>query len=183
MRKLQLVVILGLLFLSVSIVSAIDFTNWKQIEVNESQINSTSDTVFTVMMPPGTTNNTMDSPIGPVTSFVNQTDPNSIVAITVLKNQVGQKLDDKNSKFFLDNYMLGANLTPINGTEPKYLNDGGILDYGTNGNEVDGVYILSTDEKVMIVTGMYKDMDSATAGVENLALIAGTISIVTPNQQ
>ncbi|MDD1730157.1 MAG: hypothetical protein LUQ50_13945 [Methanospirillum sp.] len=180
MNKLQFVVILGLIILSASVVSAIDFTGWKQIEVNESLINSTSSTNYTVMVPPGYTNNTIDSPIGVVTSFVNQTDPNSLISIIVIDNEIGEKLNDKNSKLYLDNFMLGANISPINGTEPNYLSDGGIVDYGTSGDEIDGIYILSTDEKVMIVTGMYNNIDSATAGVENLALIAGTISIVSP---
>jgi len=179
MNKVHIMVILGIIALVVSAVSAIDFTNWKQIEVNENLINSSSDTSFTVMVPPGHTNNTIDSQIGPVTSFVNESNPNSTIAIVVINNPIGQKLNDKNSKLYLDNFMLGANITPVKGTEPQYLKDGGIVDYGISGDEFGGVYILSTDEKVMIVSGFYKTVEDATAGTENLAIIAATINITS----
>lgn len=173
-------VLLGILVTLVCAVSALDFTNWKDISVDESLVNNSSTTVYTVMSPPGFTNKTIDSPVGPVTTFVNETDPNAVITIWVMDNPIQQMLNDKNSKDFLDKFMLGANITPVPNTEPQYLETGGIVDYGTSGEEAAGVYVLSTDAKVMIVSGFYKTADDAVAGVENLAMIAGTIQMTEP---
>jgi hypothetical protein len=183
MRKLTLMAFFGLVLLLVPGVLAIEFTDWKQVEVNESDINITSDTFFTVMVPPGYIYNTMDAPIGPVTSFVNASNPNSLITVMIIDNPIGQKLNDKNSKTYLENFLTGANIIPANGVDPQYLNDGGIMTYGTRGDDVAGVYILSTDEKVMIVTGFYSTTEEATAGVEKLALIAATIDIILPDAE
>jgi hypothetical protein len=180
MLKKYCLIIVSIFVILTCTVSAVDFSGWKEITVDESLVNSSSNTTFTVMLPPGHTNQTIDAPIGPVTSFLNETNKDSIITIVVMDNPIGQKLNDKNSKMYLDNFMLGANVTPIADTEPKFLDDGGIMDYGTNGDETAGVYILSTDEKVIVVTGFYKNMDDASSGIENLAMIAGTIEIVKP---
>lgn len=161
----------------VCMVSAIDFTDWKQTSVDESAFNSSSTVNFTVMVPPGYKVETVDSPIGPVTSFLNESDSSATTSIVIINNPIGQKLNDKNSKKYLDGFMQGAKITPIPGTEPQYLEDGGIVDYGTSGDGAGGVYILSTDEKVIIVSGFYKTIDDATAGATNLALIAATVEI------
>ena len=73
--------------------------------------------------------------------------------------------------------MFGAGITPEPGTEPQYLESGGIVDYGTSDNMVAGVYITSTDEKVIITTGFYGTKEDAAIGVETLAMVAGTIEI------
>lgn len=175
-KKLGLI-LLGILAILCCHASAIDFTNWKEITVDEQLVNSSSDTIFTVMLPPGYVNTTMDAPFGAVTAFVNETDPNSTISVIVIENPIGQQLNDKNSKDYLDNFLLGANVTPLEGTEPQYLESGGIVDYGTSDNLVAGVYITSTDEKVIITTGFYSSMDNAIAGVEALAMVAGTVQM------
>jgi hypothetical protein len=159
--------------------SAIDFTDWKQITVDENLVNSSSDTIFTVMLPPGYVESTMDAPFGTLTSFVNETNPNLVITVGVIDNPIGQQLNDKNSKNYLDNFMLGANITPEPGVEPQYLESGGIVDYGTFENMVAGVFITSTDEKVIITSGFYPTKDDASAGVETLAMVAGTVQIET----
>jgi hypothetical protein len=169
-------VVLGIMAVLICTVSAIDFTNWKEITVDESLVNKSSTTVFTVMAPPGYTNLTIDSPVGPMTTFVNETDPNATLAIYVIDNPIKQQLSEKNSNEYLDNFMLGANITPIPDTEPLAL-DNGVVDYGTSGENIAGVYVLSTDAKVMIVLGYYTTQDAAKAGIENLAMVAGTIKV------
>ena len=181
MIKRYSLIILSIFIILTCTVSAIDFTGWKQITVDESLVNKSSNTTFTVMIPPGNTNLTMDAPIGPVTNILNETDKNSVISIWIMDNPINQQLNDKNSKMYLDSFMLGANVTPLQGTEPIYLDDGGIVEYGTSGDEASGVYILSTDEKVILVVGSYKTMDNASAGIENLQMIAGTIQIVSPD--
>ncbi len=170
-------VLLCLIAILCSNAAAIDFTDWKQITIDENAVNSSSDTVFTVMSPPGYVYATNDSPIGAVTSFTNETNPESVITIIVIENPIGQQLNDTNSEAYLDNFMLGAGITPEPGTEPQYLESGGIVDYGTSDNMVAGVYITSTDEKVIITSGFYPTKEDAATGVETLALVAATIEI------
>ena len=179
MKKFIVFLTLGLLLMIGTVAAAIDFTDWQQVEIDESLTNSSSTTVFTVMMPPGYTSSTVDASVGPITTFVNESDSGSLITIIVIDNPIKQQLNDSNSKEYLDNFMLGANITPSTTSEPIYLDDGGILDYGTSGEDVAGVYVLSTDEKVMLVIGFYKSAELATADVENLAMIAGTIQITS----
>lgn len=181
MKKIVVFLTLGLLLMVGSVAAAIDFTDWKQIEIDESQTNSSSTTVFTVMMPPGYTFSTVDTSSGPITTFVDESDPISLISISIIDNPIHQQLNDANSEEYLDNFMIGANITPSTTSEPIYLNDGGIVNYGTSGEDVAGVYVLSTDEKVIQVAGFYKTAEQATEGVENLAMIAGTIQI-TPEE-
>lgn len=174
-NKLPLIILLVTIAVVIGGASAIDFTGWKQVEINESLTNSSSTTVYTVMVPPGTTQTTQDSNFGPTTILANETAKNSSYAIYVMDNPTGQKLTNETAKFFLDNFMIGAGITPL-ANEPIVLSDG-IAMYGTQGNNTAGVYVLSTDQKVSIIVGFYGTMDDAIAGVENLAMIAGTIEI------
>jgi hypothetical protein len=180
-KKVGLIVLSILVILTITTVSASDITGGKSITVDESKFNTSSNTIYTVMLPPGFVNLTKDDPIGPITTFTNETDANSVITIVVIDNPTKQQFNDKNSKDFLNNFMIGGNATPISGSEPTYLQNGGIINYGTNGDETVGVYVLSTDEKVIIVTGLYKNLDDALAGSENLGTIAGSIQITGPS--
>ena len=159
--------------------SAVDFSGWKQIEVDESLVNSSSVTVFSVMLPPGYSNQTIDAPTGAVTNFINETNPNTIISIMVIENTINEQLNDNNSKDLMDSFMTRAGITPLEGTEPLYLEDGGIVEYGTTDSLIAGVYISSTDENVILTTGFYNTQDDAIAGMENLALVASTIEILS----
>ena len=178
MNKLYLITLLGIMVIVVSPVLAFDFTGWKQIQVDEILINQTSGTSYTVMIPPGFTNKTEDSIAGPMTTIVNASDPHSLLSIVVADNPAGAKFNDTYAKVYLDNFMSGANMTPIEGYEPEYIDEGCIMNYGSHGDEVGGAYIRSTDEKVIIVSGFYKTINDAIAGSQNFALVAGTIELI-----
>lgn len=159
----------------------VDFTGWENVEIDDSLVNSSATTVYTVMVPQGTTYVSNDTESGPMTILTNETNKNQIYAIYVMDNPLGKKLTNETAKFFLDNFMFGANITPLVGLDPVVISDGLVL-YGTQGENAAGVYVLSNDEKVTVLTGMYPTMDDANAGIENLAMIAGTITI-TPSKK
>lgn len=179
MKRGLLVLLVVLMVLGTGAMAAIDFTGWKQVTVDESSINSSSSTVYTVMIPPGTTEKTKDSSIGPTTFITNNTGSLPTYAIYVMDNPIRQKLSTGNAKDFLDNFMVGAGITPL-AADPIVVSDGVVM-YGTMENNTAGVYVLSTDEKVSIIVGFYSSMGDATAGIDNLAMIAGTVSI-TPTK-
>ena len=128
------------------------------------------------MVPPGLTHTSKDSDVGPMTILTNNTEKGSVFAVYVLDNPEKKKLTNETARLYLDNFMQGAGISTLPGVEPAILSDG-IMMYGTSGDQTAGVYVLSTDEKVTILTGMYPTMDNATADVENLAMIAATITI------
>ena len=180
MNVMKSLIILGMMVTLICAVSAtIDFTNWKEVKVDESLTNKTSTTVYTVMVPPGYTNVSVDSPSGPYVMLGNETDVNATILVVVSDNPVGQQLSEKNSNGYLDSIMRSANITPIEGSEPISL-ENGVVDYGTIGENFAGVYLLSNDTKLMVTIGFYKDNAAATAGIENLAMVANTIQIVEP---
>jgi hypothetical protein len=176
MKKTNVIFLLILVFMVMAVVSAVDLYDWKQITVDNSVVNNSSDVSFTVMMPPGNTNKTVDTPVGPITNFVNKTD-SSVITIVIIPNPLGKQLNNDNYKDCIDNLMKSLNVTPIEGQEPKFLEDGSMVDYVMRGNETIGVYVLSTDEKISIVSGFRRSLDDAVAGTENLGKIAGTIQI------
>ncbi len=178
MSKLPMVMLLFLIIGISGAMAEIDFTGWQKVEVDESLINASSTTVYTVMIPPGMIQNSTDSPVGPMTFVTNETDSTTTFNIYVMDNPTGEMLTNETAKQFLDSFMEGAQITPLAG-DPAIISDG-LITYGTQGDNAVGIYLLSTDEKVSIITGFYKNMDEATAGIENLAMIAGTITI-TPD--
>ncbi|PKL60267.1 MAG: hypothetical protein CVV33_03565 [Methanomicrobiales archaeon HGW-Methanomicrobiales-4] len=161
--------------------AAVDFTGWEKVEIDDSLVNSSLTTVYSVMVPPGTQYTTNDTESGPMTILTNETDKNLVYAIYVIDNPLGEKFTNETAKLFIDNFMIGANITPLEGLDPVVISDGLVL-YGTQGENAAGVYILSNNEKVTILTGMYRTMDDANTGIENLAMIAGTIDI-TPTEK
>ncbi len=42
-----------------------------------------------------------------------------MITIIVIENPIDQQLNDTNSEAYLDNFMLGAGITPEPGTEPS----------------------------------------------------------------
>lgn len=179
MKRGVLTLLLVFMVLGTGVMAAIDFTGWKQVTVDESSVNSSSTTVYTVMIPPGTTETTKDSGVGPTTFINNDAGALPTYAIYVMDNPIRQKLSTGNAKDFLDNFMIGAGITPL-AADPVVVSDGVVM-YGTMDDKTAGVYVLSTDEKVSIIVGFYKSMDDAVAGIESLAMIAGTVSI-TPTK-
>lgn len=159
----------------------VDFSGWEKVEIDDSLVNNSTTTVYTVMVPPGTIHAINDTESGPMTILTNESNKNQIYAIYVMDNTLGKKLSNETARLFLDNFMIGANITPLVGLDPVILSDG-IVMYGTQGENAAGVYIISTDEKVTVLTGMYQTMDDANAGIENLAMIASTIDI-TPSDK
>lgn len=174
MNRLLLIFTLTSLILVIGLASALDFSDWEKIDIDDSSINTSSTTQYSVMIPPGITYTGVDSYIGPTTVMTMNDDKNLTYTITIIDNPVDEQLSNETAIEFLDSFMMGANLTPLAGLEPIILSDG-IAMYGTQGENAAGVYILSNDEKVTILTGYYQTMDAAVAGIENLAMIAGTI--------
>lgn len=160
--------------LSVHATAAIDFSSWKEVEIDDSITNNSSTTVYTVMVPPDTTYFSNDTPSGPATIFVNQSDPSLVYAIYIFDNPFGKKLTTDTATSFLHDFMTGADIVPSNESKPIELSDG-IVEYGSMGEKAAGVYVLSTDEKVTILSGLYATMDDAMAGIEKLAMVAGTV--------
>nr|WP_319537694.1 hypothetical protein [uncultured Methanospirillum sp.] len=175
MNKVLTIMLLVFMIGITGAMADIDFTGWKKIEVNESQVNASSTTTYSVMIPPGITEATQDSGVGPATILTNTTDPSTSYAIYVMDNPFGKQLSNETAKLFLNSFMEGAGITPLE-QDPVTVSDG-VMMYGTKGDTTAGIYVFSTDQKVSITSGFYKTMDDASAGVQNLAMIAGTIII------
>ncbi len=172
------VVTIMLIFVMIGItgvMAEIDFTGWKKIEVDESLVNASSTTTYSVMIPPGITEATQDSGVGPATILTNISDPTTSYAIYVMDNPFGKQLSTGTAKLFLNSFMEGAGITPLE-QDPVTVSDG-VMMYGNKGDSAAGIYLFSTDQKITITSGFYKTMNDASAGVENLAMIAGTITI------
>ncbi|PWR74385.1 hypothetical protein DK846_04345 [Methanospirillum lacunae] len=175
-----ILVLLCAVFLLICPVLAIDYTGWKEVSVNEAPINSTSSTVYSLKIPPGNSIRMDDTPIGPITNVFNPSDSRSRVSIVISNNQAGHILDPAASRQYLDKFMLGAKISQIYGDQPQFLNNGGVMVYGTSGDKTLGIYIMSTDKKVITVTGFYKSLQDAKAGVDILGMIAGSIQMAIP---
>jgi hypothetical protein len=175
-----ILVLLGIVFLLICPVLAIDYTGWKDVSVNEAPINSTSNTVYSLKIPPGNSIRMDDTSIGPITNVFNPNDSKSRTSIVVSNNQAGHKLDSAASRQYLEKFMLGAKISQMYSDQPQFLSNGGVMVYGTSGDKTLGIYIMSTDKKVIIVTGFYKSSQDAKAGVETLGMIAGSIQMAVP---
>ena len=156
----------------------INFTGWESVEIDDSLVNNTSTSVYTVMVPPGTTYFSNDTSAGPTTVLVNESDSNSVYGIYVFDNPYGKKLTTDTATIFLDAFMSGAEIIPVEGIKPVEVSDGLVL-YGFQGEKAAGVYVLSNDKKVTVLSGFYPTIDAAAAGVENLVMIAGTITFLS----
>lgn len=176
----EILVLLCLVFILICPVSAIDYTGWKEVSVNEAPINSTSSTVYSVKIPPGNSIRMDDTSIGPITYVFNPGDSKSRISIVISNNQAGHILDPTASRQYLDKFMLGAKISQIYGDQPQFLSNGGVMVYGTSGDKTLGIYIMSTEKKVIIVTGFYRSLQDAKAGVETLGMIAGSIQMAVP---
>jgi len=175
-----ILVLLGVLFFIIAPVSAIDYSGWKEVTVNETPMNHSSNTVYSMKIPPGNSILIENTNIGPLTNVFNKNNPGSRISIVVSNNPTGKKLDSTASRQFLDKFMLGAKISLIYGDQPQFLSNGGVMVYGTSGDKTLGIYILSTDKKIIIVTGFYDSMQDAKAGVETLGMLAGSIQMVVP---
>jgi|GEM_PF-2834916 len=175
-----ILVLLGLLFLFITPVSAIDYSAWKDVTVNETPMNHTSSTVYSMKIPPGNSILIEDTNVGPLTNVFNKNNPGSHISIVISNNPAGHKLDSAASRQFLDKFMLGAKISLIYGDQPQYLSNGGVMVYGTSGDKTLGIYVMSTDKKIIIVTGFYDSLQDAKAGVETLGMLAGSIQMAVP---
>jgi len=175
-----ILVLLGVLLLFISPVSAIDYSTWKDVTVNETPINHSSNTVFSLKIPPGDSILIEDTDIGPLTNVFNKNNPDPHISIVISDNPNGQKLDSTASRIYLDKFMLGAKISLIYGDQPQYMSNGGVMVYGTSGDKTLGIYVMSTDEKIITVTGFYNSLQDAKADVETLGMLAGSIQIAVP---
>jgi hypothetical protein len=174
---LKILTISGILFLLIYPVSAIDYTSWKEVTVNEAPMNSSSNTIYSMRIPPGNSVLLKDTIIGPITDVFNKNNPGSRITIVIRDNQAGKQFDTGASRQYLDKFMLGAKISQVYGSEPQVLSNGGVMAYGASGDKVLGIYIMSTDRKVIIVTGYYKSIQDAKNGVETLGMLAGSIQV------
>jgi len=161
-------------------VSAVDYSGWNDVTINESPVNSSSTTIFSMKIPPGHSVSIEDTIIGPLTNVFSKTNPNSRISLVISDNPTGKPLDAAATRQYLDKFMLGAKISLMYGSEPQALSNGGLMVYGTSGSKTLGIYIMSTDKKVIIITGFYNSIQDATSGVETLAMLAGSMQMVTP---
>ena len=152
----------------------VDYSGWEKVEINDSLMNSSSTTLYTIMVTPGTTHFSNDTSSGPTTVFKNDGENKSAYGVYIFDNPSGKNLTADVATSFLNDFMAGAGITPVEGSKPAEISDG-IFEYGFQGEKVAVVYVLSTNEKVSIVSGFFSTMDDASAGIEKLAMTAASI--------
>lgn len=174
MKKCLLILIVVLLMMGKGVVADIDFIGWKQVDIDESSVNSSSTTVYSVMIPAKTTTTTIDSNIGPTTIIKKGSESRPSYEIYILDNPKGKKLSESDAKDYLNNFMRGVNIMPFT-IDPIVVSDN-VVQYGSIGDNIVGIYILSTDQKISFIIGIYETMEIATSDIANIAMIAGSIS-------
>lgn len=175
MKKYLFALIILVLMFSVSCVAVTDHSDWIKIQVQESTVNSSSNVSYSVMAPPDYKETLSDSSSGVITFLSNESKPDSMISIAVMENPTGDILSVNSSGSLLDSYMSGLNVTPLENSKPVSV-DNGVFDYGMNGDKTAGVFILSTPENIIMVSGLYNTIEDATADAETLGYLAGTIT-------
>ena len=76
--------------LIITITGAAEYDDWKQVTVQESSANSSSNVTFTVMIPPDYSETVTDFPAGPITVLTNESQPDSLISIAIIPNPTGR---------------------------------------------------------------------------------------------
>lgn len=174
--------IIGILAILISAGSGLALSDWKQITVDDSLLNSTSDVAYTLMVPPGYTEKTADASYGVTTTLFNETDLNSLYIIGILDNPLGQLISGQDSSKMISDVMNYAEVTPIEGTEPLDLGNGAMVSYGTKDNLIAGSYFRTTDDKLISVIGIYKTREYASAEEETLINIGNSVTLINASK-
>lgn len=77
-----------------------DFTGWEEVEIDDSVTNNSSTTVYTVMVPLGTTHFSNDTPSGHTTAIVNGSEKAAAYGLYIFDNPFWKETDHRYCNIF-----------------------------------------------------------------------------------